>query len=222
MLSAPAHKPDWDRIDSVLLDLDGTLLDLAFDNYVWMGRIPEIYAEARGLSVPEAQAELAPKFRALQGSLEWYCIDHWSRALDIDIAQLHRDEAHRIGWLPGARGFLEHMRERGKRLVLLTNSHPVTLAIKHEHTGVLDWFDAAFSSQQFGAPKEDQRFWVAVRAVEPFDPQRAVFCDDSSAVLHAARVAGVRWVYAVRKPDTSRRGHAHQEFTAIDAVADLI
>ncbi|MEZ5459828.1 MAG: GMP/IMP nucleotidase [Steroidobacteraceae bacterium] len=221
MLSAPAHRPDWDQIDSVLLDLDGTLLDLAFDNYVWMGRIPEIYAEARGLSVPEAQAELAPKFRALQGQLEWYCIDHWSRALDIDIAQLHRDESHRIGWLPGARGFLDRMRERGKRLVLLTNSHPVTLEIKHQRTGVLDWFDAAFSSQQFGAPKEDARFWVAAREAEPFDPARSVFCDDSAAVLHAARTAGVRWVYAVRKPDSSRRGHAHQEFTAVDAVSDL-
>ena len=221
MLSAPANLPLWDEIDSVLLDLDGTLLDLAFDNFVWMGRIPELYAEARGLSVPEAQAELAPKFRALQGTLEWYSIDYWSAALDIDIAQLHRDEAHRIGWLPGARGFLERVRERGKRLVLLTNSHPVTLAIKHEHTRVLDWFDAAFSSQQFGAPKEAQAFWSAARIVEPFDPGRSIFVDDSKAVLHAARLAGIRWVYAVRKPDSSRRGHAHEEFTAIDAVSEL-
>jgi HAD superfamily hydrolase (TIGR01509 family) len=221
MLSAPANLPDWNAIDTVLLDLDGTLLDLAFDNYVWMGRIPELYAEARGLSVPEAQAALAPKFRALQGSLEWYCIDHWSRELQIDIAQLHRDEAQRIGWLPGARGFLERMRERGKRLVLLTNSHPVTLDIKHGRTRVLDHFDAAFSSQQFGAPKEDQRFWQAVQRVEPFDPARSIFVDDSAAVLHAAKLAGVRWVYAVRKPDSSRRPHAHEEFTAIDAVAEL-
>jgi putative hydrolase of the HAD superfamily len=221
MLSAPANRPLWDEIDSVLLDLDGTLLDLAFDNFVWMGRIPEIYAEARGLSVPEAQAELAPKFRAVQGTLDWYSIEYWSATLAIDIAQLHRDEAHRIGWLPGARGFLERMRERGKRLVLLTNSHPVTLAIKHEHTRVLDWFDAAFSSQQFGAPKEAPQFWSAARAVEPFDPARSIFVDDSRDVLHAARAAGVRWVYAVRRPDTSRRGHAHEEFTAVDAVAEL-
>jgi hypothetical protein len=63
---SPANRPpDWNAIDTVLLDLDGTLLDLAFDNYVWMGRIPELYAQANGLSVPEAQAALAPKFRAL-------------------------------------------------------------------------------------------------------------------------------------------------------------
>lgn len=222
MLSAPANRPRWPEIDTVLLDLDGTLLDLAFDNYVWMGRIPEIYAETRGLSVPEAQAALSPKFHALRGTLDWYCIEHWSRALDIDIERLHRDEAHRIAWLPGARGFLERMRELGKRLVLLTNSHPVTLAIKHERTGVLDYFDAAFSSRQFGAPKEDARFWREVRVAERFDPARSVFVDDSAAVLHAARAAGIRWVFAVRRPDTSRRGHAHEEFTAIDAVAELV
>jgi putative hydrolase of the HAD superfamily len=105
--------------------------------------------------------------------------------------------------------------------VLLTNSHPVTLDIKHGRTRVLDHFDAAFSSQQFGAPKEDQRFWQAVQRVEPFDPARSIFVDDSAAVLHAAKLAGVRWVYAVRKPDSSRRPHAHEEFTAIDAVAEL-
>lgn len=221
MLSAPANQPRWQEIDTVLLDLDGTLLDLAFDNYLWLGRIPEIYAEARGLSVPEAQAALAPKFRALQGTLDWYCIEHWSRALAIDIEKLHREEAHRIAWLPGARGFLERMRELGKRLVLLTNSHPVTLAIKHEQTGVLDYFDAAFSSKRFGAPKEHPHFWQEARLAEPFDPLRSIFVDDSAAVLHAARAAGIRWVFAVRRPDTSGRGHAHEEFTAVDAVAEL-
>ena len=53
------QRPDWTQIDVVLLDLDGTLLDLAFDNYVWMARIPELFAEANGLSIAEAQAALA-------------------------------------------------------------------------------------------------------------------------------------------------------------------
>ena len=91
MNSSVHQPPDWASIDTVLLDLDGTLLDLAFDNYVWMGRIPELYAEANGLSVPEAHAALAPKFRAVQGLLEWYSIEHWSRELRLDIEALHRE-----------------------------------------------------------------------------------------------------------------------------------
>jgi putative hydrolase of the HAD superfamily len=103
----------------------------------------------------------------------------------------------------------------------MTNSHPAILAIKQERTGVLRYLDAAYTSHGFGAPKEDQRFWLAAREVEPFDPQRTMFVDDSRAVLHAAIEAGVRWVYGVKRPDTSREPHGHEEFAAIDGVADL-
>ena len=221
-MSALAALPHWDAIDTVLLDLDGTLLDLAFDNYIWLARVPEIYAEREGLSLAETHALLAPRFARVAGTLSWYSIDYWSEQLEIDIAGLHRQEKHRAGWLPGARGFLESLRERGKRLVLLTNSHPTILAIKHEQTGVLDFLDAAYTSHEFGAPKEGQRFWQAAQVKVGFDPARSLFADDSAAVLHAAIVAGIPWVYGVRRPDSSRAAQAHEEFTAIDAVADLI
>lgn len=221
MSLAPALRPDWSQIDTVLLDLDGTLLDLAFDNYIWLARVAEIYAENHGLSLAETHARLAPKFTRVQGTLDWYCIDHWTRELGIDIARVHREEAQRVAWLPGARGFLERMRERGKRLVLMTNSHPVILEIKNTRTNVLDYLDAAYSSHQFRAPKEDPRFWAAARAIEPFDPARTMFVDDSKAVLHAAIAAGIRWVYGVKRPDTSRDPHDHEEFAAIEGVADL-
>ena len=222
-MSLPSgQSPRWDDIDTVLLDLDGTLLDLAFDNYIWLARVAEIYAENHGLSLAETHAELAPRFKRVQGTLDWYSIDYWTAQLGIDIERVHREEAHRVAWLPGARGFLETVRERGKRLVLMTNSHPVILGIKHERTRVLDYLDAAHTSHGFGAPKEDQRFWIAARTVEPFDPARTMFVDDSKAVLHAAIEAGVRWVYGVKRPDTSRDPHQHEEFAAIDGVVDLL
>ena len=216
-----AAAPDWSTVDTVLLDLDGTLLDLAFDNFVWLGRIPELYAERNGLSLAEAHAALMPQFVRLQGTMEWYCIDHWTRALDIDVARVHDEEAARVAWLPGARGFLERMRAAGKRLVLLTNSHPRIVEIKHARTGVLDLLDAAYSSHQFGMPKEMPGFWSAAREAAGFDPARSVFVDDSAAVLRAAIAAGIRHVYGVRRPDSSRDPHAHEEFAAIDAVTDL-
>ena len=103
----------------------------------------------------------------------------------------------------------------------MTNSHPVILEIKNSRTGVLGYLDAAHTSHDFGAPKEDQRFWAAARAAEHFDPARTMFVDDSRAVLHSAIEAGIRWVYGVKRPDTSREPHDHEEFAAIDGVADL-
>jgi HAD superfamily hydrolase (TIGR01509 family) len=209
-----ARKPDWDRIDTVLLDLDGTLLDLAYDNYLWLQRVPVEYAAARGLSVDAAREQLAPRFRACEGTLDWYCIEHWSRELGLDIARLHREEGARIAWLPGAPEFLARVRALGKRVVLLTNSHPELLRIKDVKAGVSRHFDALFSSHTFRVPKEDPRFWGAVRTVEPFDPERSMFVDDSLPVLRAGRDAGIRWIYAVRP--------APSEFATVASVQELI
>ena len=220
-VNASATKPDWDQIDTVLLDLDGTLLDLAFDTYFWWEHIPEAYGAPRSLSLEDSRALLKPKFSAIQHTLDWYCVNYWSRELGLDVPALKRAAGDRIGWLPGAEDFLRRVRACGKRLVMLTNAHPLALQIKDERTGVTRYFDAVHSSHEFGVPKEDPKFWSAVREVEPFDPARSMFVDDSPAVLGAARDAGIRWVYAVRCPDSSGAPRVHEDFAVIDAVADL-
>jgi GMP/IMP 5'-nucleotidase len=216
------EKPDWKHIDTVLLDLDGTLLDLAYDNHFWLEIVPTAYAATRLTSVAAARAQLAPRFRACEGTLPWYCIDHWSRELNLDIAALKRVHTERIAWLPGAQDFLLRLRAAGKRRVLLTNAHPQVLRIKDEKTGVLDYFDAAFTSHEFGAPKETTQFWDAVRNVEPFDPQRTLFADDSPAVLRAAQNTGIRWVYGVRRPDSAQSVREHVNVASVDSVSHLI
>ncbi|HEX4023844.1 MAG TPA: GMP/IMP nucleotidase [Steroidobacteraceae bacterium] len=221
--ASPALDPQhWARIDTVLLDLDGTLLDLAFDNGFWRERVPEAWGRSRALSVEQARELLAPRFRAREGTLDWYCIDYWSRELGLDIAALKQREAHRICWLPGAREFLGRVRALGKRLVLVTNAHPTTLAIKHARTQVVSYFDAGFSSHVFGAPKEDARFWRELARVESFDAARSLFVDDSLPVLRAARAAGIGTIYAVRRPDSSAAARAQHEFPAVDAVCELL
>jgi 5'-nucleotidase len=222
MLPFAVEKPDWAHIDTVLLDLDGTLLDLAYDNHFWLEIVPAAYAAARVTTLEAARTEIAPLFRACEGTLPWYCIDHWSRELDLDIEALKRANTQRIAWLPGAKEFLLRMRRAGKRVVLLTNSHPRVLQIKNENTGVLDYFDAAFTSHEFGAPKESAHFWKAVRAVEPFDAERSLFADDSPSVLRAAQNAGIRWVYGVRRPDSVETVRDHVDVPAIDAVSQLV
>jgi putative hydrolase of the HAD superfamily len=215
------EKPAWGRIDTVLLDLDGTLLDLAFDNDFWLEHIPAAFAAARSLTLEAARAAITPQFRAVEGTLPWYCIDHWSRELGLDIATMKEAESGRIRWLPGAQGFLRSVRSAGKRVVLITNSHPQVLGIKDRRTGVTGFMDAAFSSHQFGAPKESPEFWTALRTMEPFDPQRTLFADDSLPVLRAAQAAGIRWIYGVRRADSSREARDHGSFPAVDAVSDL-
>jgi 5'-nucleotidase len=226
-MPSAVEKPAWDLIETVLLDLDGTLLDLAFDNHFWREVIPAAYAASHCVSLDEARILLHVRFRACEGTLSWYCVEYWTRELELDVLAIKRTVAERVAWLPGAQDFLRGVRAAGKRIVLLTNSHPEVLQIKDERTLVTRFLDAAFSSHQFGVPKEHPAFWEAVRQAEPFDLERTVFVDDSPPVLRAAREAGVRWVYGVRFPSTASSGPAseprdHGHFPAVDSIAELV
>lgn len=218
----PQSRPEWTSIDTVLLDLDGTLLDQAYDNHIWRDLIPQRFAVARGMDLHAAYAEIARLFAGRSGTLDWYDIEFWTRTLGVDVAALHREVRSHVSWLPGAREFLLRMRALGKRLVLLTNSHPAALAVKQEETGVLDLLDAAASSQEFGAPKEQAGFWSAAHARFGYDPGRSLFVDDNSKMLDAARLSGVRWVYGVRHWDTKGSRREHPDHDAVDAVLDLV
>jgi HAD superfamily hydrolase (TIGR01509 family) len=214
MHGASIPLPPWQHIDTVLIDLDGTLLDLSFDNWFWLERVPHAYALAKGLDPEAARAQLGPMYEAHEGTLSWYCIDHWSRELALDIRALKRAEGRRIGWLPGARDWLESLGRAGKRRIIVTNAHPDTFQIKDERTGVSRHVDGFVSSHRVGAAKEDPRFWRDLDAHLQFDRDRSLFVDDTLSVLRAARNAGIRWTYAVRAEPMS-------EFPTVTSVADL-
>jgi putative hydrolase of the HAD superfamily len=210
-------------IDTLLLDLDGTLLDLAFDTHFWLEVVPAYYGAVRGLSAAQAlEQEIMPRLRAAEGTLDWYCLDHWSRVLELDLSAIKSEHDDRIAWLPGAREFLQRQRAAGRRLVLATNSHPETLRIKDQKVGIAPYLDVVYSSHQFRAPKEHAVFWERFRAAEPFDPSRTAMIDDNLAVLGAARAAGIGCLIAVTDPDSSRPARpAPADFLHVSAVADI-
>lgn len=202
-MNAAVRLPD--HIDTLLLDLDGTLLDLAFDTSIWLEEVPQRYGQRLGVSAQEAhERHIHPRLRDAEGTLKWYCLDFWSQALDMDLRALHLEYRERIAWLPGAQDFLRRQRAAGRRIVLATNSHTDLLRIKDEQAGIAPFFDAMYSSHEFGAPKEYAEFWLRLNAREPYDPARTAFVDDNLKVLAAARAAGIDTVIAVTNPDSSR------------------
>ena len=213
---------DWSAIDTVLLDMDGTLLDLRFDNWFWQELISSRYAAVYGLDPAETRVLLAPKFVEAKGTLQWYCIEYWTRELGLDIGSIKREVLTRVSFLPGAEEFLLKLKERGKRCVLVTNAHPRTLAIKNERVALTQYFDACYSTHPFAAPKEDPAFWPRLAAEERFQPERTLFVDDSLSVLDAARDFGIGWLRAVRRPDSGQPPQHTGEYAAVDGVADLM
>jgi putative hydrolase of the HAD superfamily len=221
-MTATAVTIDWDEIDTVLVDMDGTLLDLAFDNFFWLQLVPTTYAEHHGIPRTTALEKLSARFASAAGTLPWYCLDHWTRELGIDLRTLKRRHRHLVQYLPGAREFLAAMRGRGKRLWLVTNAHRDGLTIKAEETGIDLLVDCVVCSHDLEAPKEHAAFWRELDRRQPFDPRRALFIDDSMAVLAAAHAWGVRHLRAIRRPDSSRPPRTIAGFPAIDGVGDLV
>ncbi len=220
-MKSTAALPDWSSIDTVLLDMDGTLLDLGFDIHFWQERLPRHIAESRRVPIDEVREAMKPMFEATHGTLDWYCIDYWSRTLSFDIAALKRAARHQIAWLPRAREFVARLRAAGRRVVLVTNAHPETLAIKDAHLGVKREFHAVYSSHELGEAKESAAFWPRLAAQEPFDARRTLYVDDSLQVLRAARAHGIAWLYAVRRPASGAPSRVVTDFPGVDSVHEL-
>lgn len=214
---------DWPAIDTVLLDMDGTLLDLRFDNYFWQELVPARYARHHAMPLDAALAVLNPRFTAKQGTLDWYCTDYWTRELGFDIADLKHEVRERVAFLPGAEAFLGALQgSGGRQVVLVTNAHRDSLAVKTRQTELIRYFDVVVSSHDFGVPKEHPQFWPALQAQLGFDRQRTLFVDDSLAVLRAARQYGIAQIVAISHPDTGIAQRSIGEFPAVTTIADLL
>jgi putative hydrolase of the HAD superfamily len=199
--------PDWSSIDVVCLDMDGTVLDLRFDNLFWLELLPRRWGEARGLDYDAAMAQLRPRFEAKRGTLEWYCVDHWSEELGLDIPALKHELRDEIRYLEGAAEFLDLLRASRKRVLLTTNAHPLSLQVKDAQTQLSRHFDELVSSHEFGVPKEHPEFWEQLERRHDVPLARTLFVDDSAAVVEAARRAQVGWIYQVLQPDSTRPPH---------------
>ncbi|TQV64642.1 MAG: GMP/IMP nucleotidase [Halothiobacillaceae bacterium] len=193
---------DWDEIDTVLLDMDGTLLDLHFDNHFWLEHLPMRFAARQGLSLADAREQLGSRYGAVRGTLDWYCLDYWSASLGMDIVALKQEVAHLIDVHPHVLGFLDAARAAGKLTVLVTNAHPASLALKMARTPLGGHLDVVLSAHAFGLPKEAPSFWARLRERQPFDPARSLLVDDNLDVLESAREAGIAHLRGVRQPDS--------------------
>jgi len=212
----------WHEISSVFLDMDGTLLDLHFDNHFWREHVPLRYAERHNLDIDTAKSELVPKFRDKEGTMDWYCVEYWSRELGLDITALKHEINHLIAVHDHVDEFLQRIRASGKRVVLVTNAHSRSLNLKMDVTGLSHAFDALICAHDIGYPKEDLRFWSQLGRNEPFDLDSTLFIDDSPPVLRTARDFGIQHILAVRKPDSKSPSRDIDDFNAIDGFYEIM
>ncbi len=213
--------PDWQDIDTVFLDLDGTLLDLHFDNHFWLEHVPVRYAEKHGLTTDEASKALMERYSEVKGRLEWYCVDFWTRELELDIEQLKHEVSHKIAVHPQVREFLQAIRDIDKRVVLVTNAHPASLSLKMKKTGLNTYFDCMINAHDLGLAKEHDGFWRQLHVVEPYDPASTLLIDDNLEVLESAEHFGIAHLLAISAPDSQGAVVETQRYLALESFAEI-
>ena len=213
---------EWNKVDTVLLDMDGTLLDLNFDNHFWLEFVPTRFAEQNQLTIEQAKQRLVPLFKEMEGKLEWYCLDYWSDALKLDIAGLKAEISGLINVLPHVIEFLEAVHNSSRKLILVTNAHRASLDLKMDKTCLQPFFDQIISSHDYGAPKETQVFWDQLYRKQAFEKQTTLLVDDSLAVLKSARLYGIKYLISISKPDSQRAKKTITDFPAIEDFRELM
>ena len=213
---------DWDCIDTVLLDMDGTLLDLYFDNYFWTEHLPRIYADKHQISEESSSELLLAQLNQGRGTLTWYSIDHWSEQLNLDIPALKREIQHMVSLRPYALEFLQQLHSSERDVVMVTNAHRKTLEIKMDQIDITHWFDRIVVSHDLNAPKEELAFWHKLQELHPFDPTRTLLIDDTESVLHSASQYGIAHLLTLLQPDSQRQKRIDTNFPGIHHFNEIM
>lgn len=213
---------NWSEISTVLLDMDGTILDLHYDNYFWLEHLPYRYSQKMLIPVDEAKKTLHTHYSSVAGSIQWYCLDYWAQQTCLPIIKLKREVQHLIQWRDDAIAFLKALRSAGKTVVLVTNAHPEALALKINMTQLDQYFDVLYSTHQFGATKESQLLWRRLQNKQKFDCNTSLFIDDNLEILKSAQDYGIKHLLAIANPDSKKPSRKITDFPSIVSYEKLI
>ena len=213
---------NWTDIDTVLLDMDGTLLDRHFDDHFWLEHVPKRYAACRNISLAAAKDHLYRLFRSQENSLNWTDLDYWTEELGLDIPLLKREVDHLIAVHPFVVDFLLFVKRDAKGIYLVTNAHSKTLALKMKKTRLGPYFTGIISAHDLGVPKEDVDFWERLKGVIPYDPARTLLGEDSETNLATAQAFGIAYLIYMSRFSSTVTPRASAQFASIHYFSQLI
>jgi putative hydrolase of the HAD superfamily len=213
---------DWNNIDTVLLDMDGTLLDRHFDDHFWLEHVPKQWAAKNHTSLKFAKEHLYALFRSQENTLNWTDLDYWSDRLKLDVPLLKREVEHLIAVNPYVIEFLLFLKKHTKTVWLVTNAHSKTLDLKMKSTRIGPYFDGIISAHQVGLPKEDNRFWGKLQNFITYSPDRTMLGEDSEANLATAERFGIRYLIYISRYSSKITPRRSENYPTIDYFNRLL
>ncbi|MBB5263497.1 putative hydrolase of the HAD superfamily [Catenibacillus scindens] len=96
----------------------------------------------------------------------------------------------------GAAGLLKNLRDRGRKVILLSNAQRIFTEYEMKALGIWDLFDRIFISSDYGVKKPDIRFYKKMMEVCRIAPEESIMVgNDGICDIHGAKAAGLSTLY---------------------------
>ena len=179
-------------IECLLIDMDGVILDNAYDNDFWQNQIPEVIADNKGIAFDDAKRLAIQIFNYKKNTKDWYDVDYWSNMLNIDIEAQKRSEKSfsRISLYDGVIDTLSVLKNKTKT-ILITNAHRKTLNIKLEKYNLTPYFDEMVCAHELNYVKEDIQLWYMLRSKYRLDYEKTLLVEDTINNINVGLSAGI-------------------------------
>ena len=183
--------------------MDGTITDLSFVDSVWLEGIPRLFAEKNAISFEAAKTYVQKEYDKVgRDRLEWYDLKHWTKKFRLDISpdQVLGSYQQKIRTFPEVPGVLAEFREKGYRLIVLSNARREFLDLELEKTGITNFFECTFSStSDFGLTKKTVNVYNKVCEICGVSPDDVVHTgDDWCFDFEIPRRLGIQTFYLDR------------------------
>lgn len=188
-------RPEPERFEAVVFDLDGLLVD---SEPVWRAAEIEIFGRY-GVPLTEAQCRSAKGRPVHDVAWLWHRQHPWEgpspeAVADEVIDRMAQLLADQVPLMPGARAALAWCREQGLRLAVASSSgHRLIEAALGRH-GLRPWFEVVCSAQDVPAGKPAPDVYLAAAGALGVLPGRCVAVEDATLGAEAAVTAGMACV----------------------------
>lgn len=215
---------DLENKPIVMFDMDGTLLDLAYDDLIWNHKLPEHHAAVHACTLEQSHTTLHSFYEKHKHTLSWYSSSFWTSKVGVDTLALQYDYKKNIQPRSGCFELLEILKQQGYRCWIVTNADCAGLKLKLENVNLSPYFEVMVSSEEIGHAKEFVEFWQILQKIHPFDPQNVVLIDDTAKVLNGAALFGIESLITIRQPSSNKaaKNALELEYPAINDLTELV
>ena len=165
----------------ISFDMDGTLVDPEFTDWVWGHGVPTLYAEKVGLPFEEAKTFVVNEYLKVgEGAVEWYDIKYWLKSFQLEAnwKVLLERYTDKIRIYPDVNHLLERLSDQFA-LVLTSNAGREFIDVETEATGLKKYFDRIFSAtSDFRKVKKTADFYRRICQILGVRPQEIVHVGD--------------------------------------------